>query len=233
MSVVANVACTTVAESKAPTHTITLLLPGLKKIIRFDYTPGQNPSGGYEEINKKYIVPSAQFKQAVCNVVGVLPRRAEIYLQKLYSLDSPPEFDKVFGMHKDINIYPGDTILLLVRGTKVEGENNYYNIQQETLLKNTFIGANINRLNAIQLLCDIQKNFELEGYKNAIMRFREMKEMISGYPSEEEEKAVYDAKNTKPTGTSKHVEIVNPTPFPTHQCSGPRKCWTCWWKGTK
>jgi len=227
MSVVANVACTTVAESKAPTHTITLLLPGLKekKIIQFNYTPGQNPSGGYEEINENYIVPSPQFKQAVCNAGGVVPRRAEIYIQTPTTSDSKEtEFIELRGE----KIYPGNTIILLVRKTTVEGENDYYNIQQDALRKNNFPGNIINKHNAIRLLCYIARNFEWVGWKVAVLISSEIKEWVSPYyPPDENDPS---PPTTRPTETPKPNEPTSPTPGPTHQYSGPKKCWTCWWK---
>ena len=131
--------------------TFTLHLPGLKKTVQFSYLPKEQDHQVGNTMKGNYM-----FKMFVCNTFDVVYRRAQL-----------------FKLHKGIasevcysKISDGDTLILVVRSTVNESENEYFNNQKESLMNNKYLQPSITKHQASSLLAEIKSQFNLFGHKN-------------------------------------------------------------------
>jgi hypothetical protein len=129
--------------------TFTIHLPGLKKTMQMSY--------------KKIPISSSdilEFHNFITNTFNVVSRRARIFW---FHKDKGPY--AINWMPHDSELLNGDTFILCVRGTTVEGENEYYDTQKESLKLNKYLNPSISKNNAISLLISIAGGFESYGHK--------------------------------------------------------------------
>lgn len=136
-------------------YVFTLHLPGLKKTTQFHWSK-KNRS------NKNSMIVDYEFFNFICNSFGITSRRA-----KIYRLNTNGVADNIFSPfgHGD-RIFNGDTLILVVRKTKDESMNEYYNNQIESLMNNMYLEPQISKNNAAYLLTEINMNFPIMGIEN-------------------------------------------------------------------
>ena len=145
--------------------TFTLHLPGFKKTVQYSY-PNTN----------------SLILNNVCTTFGIVQRRAE-----LFKLDK----NIAWALHYP-DLSDGDTLILVVRGTTVEGENEYYENQKDSLMNNKYLEPSISKHQATKLLAEIDTNFSLFGHRNWLpggtgYNHREYyKKLLVNYPEENE-----------------------------------------------
>ena len=120
--------------------TFTLHLPGYKKTVQYSYS-----------------ITNSSILNDFCNTFGIVQRRAELF--KLYK-------GIASNVHHYSELSDGDTLILVVRGTTVEGENEYYENQKDSLMNNKYLQPSISKYQATRLLAEIKTNFNLFGWKH-------------------------------------------------------------------
>jgi hypothetical protein len=132
--------------------TFTLHLPGLMKTVQFSYLPKEQDKPNGKSMNGNYM-----FSQFVCETFNVVYRRAQLYLLRKDGIASEICYSKISD---------GDTLILVVRPTIDESQNEYYNNQQDSLMNNKYLQPSISKYQATRLLAEIKTQFNLIGWKN-------------------------------------------------------------------
>ena len=170
-----NITDITNTTKKPLAFTFTVHLPGLKKTEKIVYN--------------KTPVNTTELFYFITNFFGVVSRRAGLFLILPNELPvSVNEFSLAFN---NIRIKDGDTFILCVRETTVQGENEYYENQKESLEKNKYLNPSITKESAVSLLVEIANNFEICGHKHFMpggrwYEYRKtVKDIVSPYYMEE------------------------------------------------
>jgi hypothetical protein len=132
--------------------TFTLHLPGLMKTVQFSYLPKEQDKPNGKSMDGNYM-----FSQFVCETFNVVYRRAQLYLLRKDGIAKEICYSKISD---------GDTLILVVRPTIDESQNEYYNNQQDSLKNNKYLEPSITKYQAASLLADIKTQFNLIGWKN-------------------------------------------------------------------
>ena len=146
--------------------TFTVHLPGYKKTVQYSYS-----------------ITNRSILNDFCTTFGIVQRRAELF--KLYK-------GIAANVHHYSELSDGDTLILVVRGTTVEGENEYYENQKDSLMNNKYLDPPISKDQATKLLAEIDTNFCLFGHRNWFpggsgYNHREYyKKLLVNYPEENE-----------------------------------------------
>jgi len=128
-------------------HVFTLHLPGLKRTTLFHWPKKDGSS-------RNSMIVDYKFSNFICNSLGVTPRRAKIYRLNIEGAD------EIFSCSgQGLEIFDGDTLILVVRKTKDESMNEYYNTQIETLMNNMYLEPRISKTTAAYLLTQIEMNY--------------------------------------------------------------------------
>jgi len=131
--------------------TFTLHLPGFMKTVQFSYLPKEQDKPIGKSMDGNYM-----FSQLVCETFNVEYRRAQLFLLK----------NNIAYEICYCKISDGDTLILVVRGTTVEAENEYYENQKDSLMNNKYLQPSISKYQASSLLAEIKANFKLFGWKH-------------------------------------------------------------------
>ena len=130
-----------------PSTTVTLHLPGLKKTVQYSYDSS---------------ISNNQLTSKIANDFGQEPRRSGVFIIG----------EGVFGTIRAMEVWlsspvkNGDTLILCTRETTVQGKNEYYEIQKDSLMHNVYLNPPITKIVAVQLLVQIKANFRLLGHKH-------------------------------------------------------------------
>lgn len=127
---------------------VTLHLPGLKKTVEYSFsTP----------------ITNKQLADKIAADFGQESRRASV------SILGESFFGEIgasqLWLHSTPRVKNGDTLILCIRETIVQNQNDYYETQKDSLLHNKYLNPPIPKKIAIDLLMQIDNNFDLLGYK--------------------------------------------------------------------
>ena len=127
--------------------TVTLHLPGLQKTVQYSYEP----------------ISNAKLSEKIARDFGQEPRRSNVSLigENLFGTYCASQL----WLSSTRPVKTGDTLVLCTRFTTVQGQNEYYETQQDALLHNKYLSPPLEKKIAIDLLMQIKVNFDLLGHK--------------------------------------------------------------------
>ena len=127
--------------------TVTLHLPGLQKTVQYSFDP----------------IPNAKLSEKIARDFGQEPRRSNISIigENLFGTFCASQL----WLSSTRPVKTGDILVLCTRFTTVQGQNDYFETQQDALLHNTYLFPPLEKKIAIDLLMQIKVNFDLLGHK--------------------------------------------------------------------